>query len=67
MKKSQRGSIRKAPSAISWVVSLTNMASSMKNVDMQAVIKQWILGKRIVNMVGLLHDQNPVCSNYLSP
>lgn len=45
MKKSQRGSIRKAPSAISWVVSLSNIGS--KTMDPGEVIKQWILGQSL--------------------
>ena len=42
MKKSTRGNIRKSPSAISWVVSLSNIAGG-KAVDAGSVIKQWIL------------------------
>ena len=44
MKRSQRGAIRKAPSAISWVVSLTNMAAGTKNLDPAQIIKAWRLG-----------------------
>ncbi|CAK8990693.1 Uncharacterized protein SCF082_LOCUS2343 [Durusdinium trenchii] len=41
MKKSQRGSIRKAPSAISWVVSLRNTFAGNKSLDPAGIIKQW--------------------------
>ena len=43
MKLSTRGSIRKAPNAISWVFSLVNMASSSKSYDPAALIRAWCL------------------------
>ena len=48
MKKSQRGSIRKAPSAISWVVSLRNTFAGNKSLDPAGIIKQWILGAQLI-------------------
>ncbi|CAJ1437658.1 unnamed protein product [Effrenium voratum] len=41
MKKSTRGAIRKAPSAISWVYSLLNLAATSKNFDAGQLIKSW--------------------------
>ena len=51
MKKSQRGSIRRAPSAIGWVVSLTNMGAGSKTFDHAAVIKQWMHGFLLLNLL----------------
>ena len=48
MKKSVRGAIRKAPSAISWVVSLSNTFPGNHALDTSGVIKQWILDQVIL-------------------
>ena len=44
MKMSQRGAIRKAPSSMSWVFSLTNMSIGSKTFDWASVIRQWSHG-----------------------
>ena len=43
MKQSIRGSIRKAPNAISWVFSLSNMEAANK-YDPAQLIQAWSLG-----------------------
>ena len=43
MKKSTRGSIRKAPNAISWVFSLVNMSTLNKTLDPSNIIRSWSL------------------------
>lgn len=52
MRKSCQGSIRRAPSSISWVFSLVNL-SVYGHHDSGALIKAWTLGgKTIFGLVG---------------
>lgn len=54
MKKSTKGSIRKAPSSVSWVFSFSNLAATNRNFDSNQMIKLWNLGIHHFNFMLVL-------------
>lgn len=44
MKKSTKGSIRKAPNAMSWVYSFCNLAATSRHFDANQMMDKWPLG-----------------------
>ena len=67
MKVSTRGSIRKAPNAISWVYSIYNLnqSTSVKFLDSAALIKAWNLGFNINTFFFLIKNLGR-CSYFIT-
>ena len=59
MKSSVRGSIRKAPSVISWVCSFVNL-NAWQRLDAGSMIKAWLLGVKTIQYIVRFGKENSI-------